>query len=249
MPKRLIVVLMTVFFLLLAVPFAEAGCGCPDEVDNVSVLLDCSRLSLSWSHGVGIGSAVLVVDFSTLQILGDGIFNSASGSISVNFDPPLADNTTVSILIIVIDGNGDAYFWDQDFNCTPQFIPMCDDGRLTRTLCEPLAIYPVVSDDGTGIIIYRVVRGSDIGEFMLNIPAEVFDNLPESVDENCTIDSSEDGEVVVYLLSSGEYQVNVGPDEEGKHFVYIFNTLDAAPTRVETFISGLSPQILAPCIE
>jgi hypothetical protein len=248
MNKRLLLMIFTGLFLLLAVPLVEAGCGCsnPGEIDNVSAYFDCSSLSISWSHSSGIGSAILIVDYSTLVLIKQEVFNAASGSVSINFSPALSQSTVLSVLIIVVDNN-DTYITTFDIDCVPE-PPACPDGRLNTTLCEPLAIYPVDSEDGVGITIYKVSRGSDIGEFMLYVPAEVFDSLPDEVAENCTIASSENGEVVVYLLSSGQYQINIGPDEEGKVFAFIFDDWRSAPVRMDSYISSMTPEILPACI-
>lgn len=250
MNKRLLVIVMTGLLLLLAVPLLEAGgCGCPDEIDNVSVQFSCDNLRISWSHGTGIGSAILVVDYAKLQLITQQVFNAPSGSISINFDPPLAKSTALSVLIIVVDG-ADSYVSDFDVKCADEVDTYtCVDGRLTYTLCQPLVVYPVRSDDGVGLTMYLVPRDTEgIGEFKLYIPAETLDALPDQVAANCTIDSSEDGQVVAYLLASGQYQISAGPDEEGKVFDYIFNDLSSSPTTINTYISGQVPDVLPSCI-
>jgi hypothetical protein len=250
MNKRLLIMIFTGFFLLLAVPLVEAGCGCsnPDEIDTVNAYFDCETLTISWSHSSGIGSAILIVDYSTLTLIKQKVVNSASGSVEINFSPALSQSTVLSVLIIVVDGP-DFYISEFDIDCVQEVeVTGCTDGRLNQTLCEPLAVYPVESEDGLGITVYKVSRGSDVGEFALYIPAEVFSSLPDEVAENCTLASSEDGEVVVYLLSSGQYQINVGPDEEGKVFVYIFDDWRSAPVQTDSYISGATPEILPACI-
>lgn len=132
----------------------------------------------------------------------------------------------------------------------PETVPilsLCEDGRLTNTLCDPLVVYNVVSDDGIGIVIYTSERGGiNVAEFQLYIPAETFDAL-ENSSQNCTIASSDDGSVVVYLLASGEYQIDTGPDEEGKVFSYIFTDLISSPTSINTYFSSNTLEILPFC--
>jgi hypothetical protein len=249
MSKRLLILVITGLLLLLAVPILQAGCGCSGEIDNVNVRFSCKELNISWSHSSGTGSAILVVNYDTLEIVEQSVFTSPSGSISVNFDPPFPKSQELSFLIIVVD-NADFYVHEEDIDCTnPGATWTCADGRLTFTLCQPLVIYPVVSEDGVGLTMYLVPRDSEgAGEFMLYIPAEIFDELPDEVAENCTIDRSENGQVVAYLLSSGQYQVNAGPDEEGKVFAYIFNDLASPPVKIDTYIGGQPPDILPSCI-
>jgi hypothetical protein len=114
--------------------------------------------------------------------------------------------------------------------------------------CDRLAVYPLVSDTGVGLTIYTLSRGSNDGHFALYLPEEQFESLPETVAANCTIAHSEDETVVVYLLTSGQIQINVGPDDEGKVFVYIFDDLLSAPTRTDTYMAGQRPQILPSCV-
>lgn len=85
------------------------------------------------------------------------------------------------------------------------------------------------------MIIYEIPRGTDVGTFVLYIAAEDFDALPASVESPCVIDASADGTVVAYLLPSGEIQINGGPDEEGKVFVYRYAAFPSQP-ETETFI-------------
>lgn len=246
MKKHLLGLVVAILFVLIAVPFVEAQCGCGGNVDTINTYFACDNLSISWSHSSGIGSAILVVNYETLELITQEVFNQASGRISIDFDPPLEDGTTLSVLIIVV-GAIDFYISDYDIQCNPPFVSGCPDGRLTFTLCEPLAVYPVESEAGIGLNLYLVSRGSDEGEFVLNIPAEVFEGLPDSVAQNCTIDSSPNGEVVVYLLTSGQIQINAGPDEEGKVFAYIFNDLVSQPVRIDSYVSGMPPEILPSC--
>lgn len=46
--------------------------------------------------------------------------------------------------------------------------------------------------------------------------------LPANPDEPLEVASTNDRYVVLYKLPSGEYQTNIGPDTEGKIFVYVF---------------------------
>lgn len=257
MNKRLVVAIIMGLLLLLAVPLVQAGdCGCPEvpPVKSVDIEFACDKLTVTWSHSEGTESGIIIVNGDTFDLIVLEFFEGSSGSYTITFDPPLAKTTNLFIDIGI--------FADEELiaesmlmvNCSDvptnldDSLPDCTDGRLTYTLCQPLVVYPVISDDGVGMTIYLVSRGSDVGQFMLYIPAETFEALPDQVPANCTIDSSEDGRVVVYRLTSGEYQVSVGPDEEGKVFAYIFTDLTSAPVRIDSVISGLKPEILPACI-
>ena len=254
MKKHWLIVAVTGLLLLLAVPLTLAGsdCGCPEEdaVDSVQIQFQCDKLNVRWSHGSGDESVILVGTLS--ELLNLKFYESPSGSFSMDFDPPFSTETTLLIIIVIIDeGEEEVAFSYFEVNCgedDDQKIRGCLDGRLTFDLCQPLVVYPLVSDDGVGWNVYLVSQDEGIGHFMFYVPAETFDALPDEVAENCTIDHSDNGQVVLYRLSSGQYQINVGPDHEGKHFVYIFNDLLSAPVSVDTFISGLLPEVLPSCI-
>jgi len=160
-----------------------------------------------------------------------------NGTYTLTFSKPLSKGTTVEVK--------DPNFGVTDtllisscsaISSSEPLIQMCADGRTNTNLCDPLAIYPVESDDGTGMVIYRIPRDSgDIGEFEVYISAEDLDSLPDKVDKACTIAASDDGYVVVYLLDTGEIQVNTGPDEENKFFVFRYENFPEVP-QVETYV-------------
>jgi hypothetical protein len=91
MNSRLLVLVITGLLLLLAVPLAHAGiCECePEEaVDSVNLEATCDHLQVSWSHGSGFESAILVVNGDTIEFLALEFFDVPSGSLSLDFDPP-----------------------------------------------------------------------------------------------------------------------------------------------------------------
>ena len=255
MKRSLLTILITGLALAIFAPMTQAGSiPIPFSLDSVNVELNCDELSMSWSHHEGFATFIIYGALDGTP--GFRIFEGSSGSFSTNLRPRLRPSMPFAIIIAVLDEEGNplagAFL---ELNCTPttedertEAESACGDGRLSYTLCQPLAVYPVVSDDGIGLTIYLVSRGSDIGQFMLYIPAETFNELPDTLAENCTIASSEDGRVVVYLLTSGQIQINVGPDEEGKVFAYIFNDLQSAPVSIDSYISGETPEILPACL-
>lgn len=258
MNKRLVVAIIMGLLLLLAVPLVQAGdCGCPEvpPVKSVDIEFACDKLTVTWSHSEGTESGIILINGDTYDFIVLEYFSEPSATYTYTFSPPLSKTTPIIVDIGIFDELGELIAetviivncGDQPTEGVDDGIPDCTDGRLTYTLCQPLVIYPVESDDGVGMTIYLVSRGSDVGQFMLYIPAETFEALPDEIPANCTIDSSEDGRVVVYRLTSGEYQVSVGPDEEGKVFAYIFTDLTSAPVRIDTVIPGLKPEILPSC--
>lgn len=258
MNKRIIVFALLMLLMLVMVSLAQAqDCGCvPEEyaVANVNVDFACDKLTVSWSHPVGLGSIVV---FGTIDdVLDFQLIGGSSGTYTWDFNPPASPDDVFAIVILILgeteDGGELLAAAALEINCgdtqeEDDGLPECGDGRVTYTLCQPLAVFPMNTEDGIGWSIYMVSRGSDEGQFMLYIPAATFDSLPDEVPANCTIAHSESGEVVVYLLTSGQYQINIGPDEEGKVFAYIFDDLNSAPVRIDTMVSGMLPEILPAC--
>lgn len=119
---------------------------------------------------------------------------------------------------------------------TVELVSICDDGRMNINLCEPIAIYPIYDDEGTHIVIYNVERGDDIGEFALFLSADDLTDVPDSLEVPIELARSQDGFVTVYYLPSNEYQINVGPDDEGKVFVYRFTTIPQLPV-IDSFFA------------
>lgn len=248
MNMRLVMLLVTVFALLFTIPLAQAQTS---EVDFVDVHMVCgsSSLTLTWSHSSGMGSAILIVDYATVELIYQGVFQTPSGSVTVALSQPLDPSITLSFLLIVVDGQAFAVStFDQTCTDPSVAFPCAADGRLTAALCQPLVVYPLTTEGGAGWTVYLFRRGAESGEFIMNIPAETFAALPAQVAANCTIASSSSGEVVAYKLTSGQYLISTGPDEEGKVFTYLFEGLSSPPVSIDTYVSGMPPEILPSCV-
>lgn len=111
---------------------------------------------------------------------------------------------------------------------------------------------PVLADIGTTgivyvdrghVIVYGVDENSRGFVALTASPAEI-GRIPEMPDMNTLIKRSdivtiEDGGYALYRLSSGELQVNIGPDDEGYVYYVIFSGLDATGAKVGKFnLSG-----------
>lgn len=109
------------------------------------------------------------------------------------------------------------------------------DGRLNPLNGDNLAVAYEGSDGngGTSLDLY-CVRADSTGMLGLQITQ---DDLPTTTpDENTLIAQSEICNVSFYVLSSGEYQVNIGPDAEGKVWELIFTSLDMDNLRSQVFV-------------
>jgi hypothetical protein len=159
-----------------------------------------------------------------------------TGTFNATFNSPLANGTRIQATInqsnsaiITVNcsgGDGDGY------------TEMCDDGRTNTNLCEPVAIYPIETDDGIGINIWDARRTGTEGE-LLYISAEQRAQLSTA---SCIMGKSKDGFVIMVWLGDA-LRVYAGPDDENKTFIFIYKTFPSLPT-FETFFG--SPQINLP---
>ncbi|MBZ0285633.1 MAG: hypothetical protein K8L97_33185 [Anaerolineae bacterium] len=134
--------------------------------------------------------------------------------------------------------------FDWSITCNPSpdgagsktgFEPQCPDGRLNYNHCDKIAIYAVPDGESYGMRIY-VVEPDGIGKLALTVSARDLALLTKQPDH---IGTSADGKVIVYRLTSGEYQVNYGPDTEGKVFEFTFDGLPpTAYPNVHTYMDA-----------
>jgi hypothetical protein len=120
-----------------------------------------------------------------------------------------------------------------------------DDGRYFFDAGARIAIYIIkvevtyiiniwgIDDDGQGYEAI-VISLEDIYELIrerLDLDVTVVINIDDlELEENLFLTESEDGKVKLYLLTTGEFQVNVGPFEDGTVQVFIYDSFP--PTRV-----------------
>lgn len=81
------------------------------------------------------------------------------------------------------------------------------------------------SSDGLGINLYGINSDGD-GYYVFSITEDdvaAYADNPPAV--NTLIKQSDDGYFSLYVLTTGEFQINIGPDEEGKTYVIIFDGL------------------------
>ncbi|MGJ3237710.1 MAG: hypothetical protein ACFE0Q_03290 [Anaerolineae bacterium] len=227
---------------------------CPDSLDSFNVVATCDSVTVSYSSSVGNVSQVVGGSDPLGQLFFER-YDNTTVSATIPFSTSLQEGDSMFVRVVILDNHEGlpivietrflVVSCEGESSSSSSFIEQCADGRLNANLCEPLAIYPVISDDGVGLTIYEIPRGSDVGVFQLYVDAERLSDLPDT-DEVCTIDASADGSVVVYLLPTGEIQVNAGPDDDDKVFVYRFETLSGLP-EIETYSASTTPTILPDC--
>jgi hypothetical protein len=111
------------------------------------------------------------------------------------------------------------------------FVPLGVDGRFCFGAGETAAALYAVGD---GFQVYGV-SSQDTGWLALNITADALDELPAMLEQNLRVATSKDGKIAFYKLTSGEYQINVGPDLEGKTHVCTFRPSAIKSARVTSF--------------
>lgn len=108
---------------------------------------------------------------------------------------------------------------------TVQFFPGYHDGRMNwHELYSPVALY--AEPDGSGdyaLHIYRI--GSGGGTLALIVTVEMIQEAPEELEEAFLLAQTEDGYIRVYILTNGKFQIMIGPDDEGKITIIVFDRL------------------------
>lgn len=233
--SRLVFVLGLLGLLVLAAPVAAVGVG--SFVANVYA---CEPLSAEVSFLAVRSAPAGVTDSGTLALYdGDGTLVA-----SQSFSLPAGTNAALIYQLIqwtatpqanplravISDSAAGAIVWEQSFTTD------C----LTRTVTTPALTYSSsgiqisIAPEGDAFTLFGVGLDGTTGFAVVTLSAEELAALPETPEENTLIATGTEatywGEVNVYQLTTGEIQVNVGPDAEGKVRVTIYDAIP--PTRV-----------------
>jgi hypothetical protein len=103
-----------------------------------------------------------------------------------------------------------------------------DDRRLNVELGDQIVlIYEGVDDGGAPELdIHAVSEDGGKGELLFTIAHENISNFLETPpDQNTLI--TQQGQVALYALTTGEFQFNIGPDAEGREWAIIIDSLPA----------------------
>lgn len=96
---------------------------------------------------------------------------------------------------------------------------------------------PVNRDGECRIDIYRLTDNRR-GRRLISVPQTQLEELPEFPEANTLIAATRDGDIVLYKLTTGEYQINQGPNDEGKVHVIIWSGCPARNPYESTFQVG-----------
>lgn len=240
--KRQILASLVLFLLTSAAVYA----GGPD-FDSVTVglpTIQCSgRVSVSatldWDYATS-ANWQLIVDGTPIS---SGVVNKtsatdiieASGDITPRNDPSVA----VGLRIQSFGGTG----YDQTFTqftsaeiCedeaegeanSPSSPATCDDGRL-NPVCDVVAIYAIEDLEGVHMQVWYVLPDGGNGRFAFMRYQSELDALPDHPEEAVLVASSPDDYVRLYWLSDNTFQINAGPDREGKQRIFNFASFPGA---------------------
>jgi hypothetical protein len=198
----------------------------------------CDRANLSYFEGSNEGPYELqVFRSSDNEAISDVSTVDGTGSVTIEFYEKQTENTS---LYLVIDGSPHE---SESVNCsetgtsgTTWFEP--GDDRINRQAYAYASVYCDADNERVGIYGIHSLGAGDpdrndgMGYPAIFVPYTELPGTPTSLEGNLLIASY--GNIGFYRLTSGEYQVNAGPDPEGKTYVLIW---DGCPqTYVQAYI-------------
>jgi hypothetical protein len=217
-------VLMLLVIGLITMPVSAGG------MTITSFTGDCDSVTVTYV------STLLTVDLTITNLATGGVLASvtglpANGSYTATFSPPVATGTNLEAanaqwasanLTITTCPVGSSSVPDSDGD--EPYHELCNDGRANKNLCEPVAIYPIETDDGIGITVWDTRRTGSRGQ-LLYLAAEELASLTQNI---CVLSTSEDNFVSVFSFS-GDIVVIAGPDDESKSFIFYFKEFPSIP--------------------
>jgi hypothetical protein len=104
--------------------------------------------------------------------------------------------------------------------------PGINTGGASALIVPISATGEEAGEDYVGLSFWGINDEGD-GYPAFYVSKESLDALPENPESNLEIARTDNGQIVFYKLTTGEYQVNIGPDSEGKVQVIIFDGIPA----------------------
>ncbi len=248
--------LSTLISLMLLLSFAQivnAGSISTANINRFNFSCDGTSVSITVAGGDRYRLVISNLDSGASFTTGAIAYSGATTSTSINIAYPedsFASGERVRIRLVTLSGPLTIAESSRNFtaNCDGeggQAVSNCDDGRININLCEPVAIYPVMDDEGVHMVVYNVERGDDIGEFAFFVDAETLSDVREDTLYPVEIARSEDDFAILYWMPEGHYQVNAGPDFEGKVFTFAFEHFPGQIPTVTTYFSATN-EIVTP---
>jgi len=88
--------------------------------------------------------------------------------------------------------------------------------------CDVVAIYAISDVEGVHMQVWYVLPEGGNGRFAFMLYANELDALPDHPEEAVLVAASRDNYVRLYWLSDNSFQINAGPDGEGKQRIFNF---------------------------
>jgi hypothetical protein len=106
---------------------------------------------------------------------------------------------------------------------SPAYCNPCECENDNRENCQGIEFYAVYAREVRRVCTYDfyLFNGQGQGVRVMRVNENDIEDLPEFPETNTLID--EVPGVAMYKLTSGEYQINAGPDPNGKFYYLIFN--------------------------
>lgn len=224
------------------------GAGIPSQVTYpVSAYAgETLTFTLDYSGGNSCldGWLLLSVNGNTLVPFLSGLGGGFSGSMVRTYELPATTTVEVKIEIVCRHATSVWQVMNLAYTLTitfdaPATLPVAVDAeaaaglrRITLDRSLPIVIYaptPAAAAQGELFIAIWKVDIYGIGSPALTISADELSALPDHPANNLEIARTADGFIRVYKLTTGEFQVNVGPLPDGKTHVVIFDAIP--PTR------------------
>ncbi len=113
----------------------------------------------------------------------------------------------------------------------------CTDHRSVNCF-GPYALYTPTENDETCSIDIWSVEADGQGKRAIKLKAADLAKLPdvEDIENYVTVESAKNDFITLYKLDSGQFQINVGPDREGKVYVINFTGCPASDVTESTFV-------------
>lgn len=234
-------------------PVQHAQAGCPEVTLTITNLtVTTSQATVTYNV---VGSSTYTIDFTATDQSSGYTSTVGSGSeTGVTATTGRVFSFALNPAQVAV-GEGVEVTVEETFGCdstsatanatgptttsTPLTTPAaCDDGRINYNHCDKIAMYAMSDEGGFGLDVL-IVDHLIVPRGAIFVSAAELDALPDNPARNILIATSPDGLVRFYKLAGGEYQVNYGPDEDNKVFVFRWTGLPpAAYPNVTTYIKA-----------
>lgn len=251
----LVYVVMAAVGVTILKPSQRALAGCNNEffINTVTAFRDHIIIEFDMND-IQASPIEFMVTNNGVPVGGTSFTSAVTGTFTVEFDLNMSSVNELDVLDIEGDpdrgcrqfavATATGLYYLPTGEPAPRILPQCPDGRINYAHCDKIAIYPI-KDEGSFGITVLIVDKKVVPEFAIFVAAADLAALPETPDSILTVATSENGLVTLYKHPNGDYQVNYGPDFEGKVFTFRFSGIPASSyPEVTTFMVGaLMPRI------